>query len=239
MHHTSFIIEENERIYWFDAGENCSRLAFLDGFNMLSINSIFISHPHDDHVGGLFNLLCLIGQQKWRRSGEPIDGDVRVFVPIEKLWESMDALMELSGKSSATHIEFKPFVLTDGLVFENGDIKVSDLHNEHMGVPADGVWKSYSYLIEVAGKRIVYSGDIARLSELDALVGEGCDMLLCESGHQKVNEILAYAKEKNIPRLRFLHHGREIINGRAAAEALCEEYPWSAVVASDGMQEEI
>lgn len=239
MHHTSFIIEENERVYWFDAGENCSRLAFLGGINMLSVNSIFISHPHYDHMGGLFNLLCLIGQQKWRKSGDPIDGDVRVFIPTEKLWGYMDALLEMSGKSSATHIDFKPSVVTDGLVFENGDIRVSARHNEHMGVSDDGAWKSYSFLIEVAGKKVVYSGDVARLYELDELIGEGCDMLLCESGHQKVSEILEYAKEKKISRLRFLHHGREIINDRATAEALCEEYPWSAVIASDGMREEI
>ena len=239
MHHTSFLIEEKGRVYWFDAGENCSRLAYLQGVDMLSVNSIFISHPHYDHIGGLFNLLCLIGQQKWRKSGEPIDGDVRVFVPTDALWENMDSLLDMTGKSSATQIDFRPRALSDGLVFENEDIRVSARHNEHMGVPSDGAWRSYSYLIEVAGRKIVYSGDIARLSELDELIGKGCDMLLCESGHQKVAEILEYAKKKRIPRLRLLHHGREIINDRASAESLCEAYPQSAAVAYDGMQEEV
>ena len=93
--------------------------------------------------------------------------------------------------------------------------------------------------IEVAGKKIVYSGDIARLSELDALVDCGCDMLICESGHQKVAEILAYAEKKGIQRLRFIHHGREIINDRAAAEELAKQYPHSAIITYDGMTEEI
>ena len=239
MHHTSFIIEENGRVYWFDAGENCSRLAFLGGINMLTINSIFISHPHEDHTGGLFNLLTLIGQQKWRRQGDPIDGDVRVFVPIEKVWENMDALMEMSGKHSVTHIEFRPHTLSDGLMFENGDIKVSALHNEHMGIPEDGVWKSYSFLIEIAGKRVVYSGDIKRLDELDSLIGDGCDVLICESGHHKVADILAYAGDKGVKRLYFNHHGREIINNREAMTALAESYPYSATIAHDGLQIEI
>ena len=79
MHHTSFLIEEKGKTYWFDAGENCSRLAFLQGVDMLSVSSIFISHPHIDHIGGLLNLILLIRQQIWKKEGEPIDGEVKLL----------------------------------------------------------------------------------------------------------------------------------------------------------------
>ena len=239
MHHTSFLIEENGRVYWFDAGENCSRLAYLQGVDMLSVNSVFISHPHVDHTAGLVGLILLVRQQIWRRDGNPKDGHIKLFSPCDALWEHMRPLIDIMDSSLFSVLGVRAQTIKDGLVFENGDIRVSAYHNEHMKIPADGNWMSYSFAVEVAGKKIVYSGDIARLSELDELIGEGCDMLLCESGHQKVAEILEYAKVKKIPRLRFIHHGREIINDRASAERLCKAYPQSAVIAYDGMREEI
>lgn len=239
MHHVSFLIETKGKTYWFDAGENCSRLAFLQGVDMLSVSSIFISHPHIDHIGGLLSLLLLIRQQIWRKNGNPVDGDVKLFVPSDKLWENLHGLIDVTdpGLSSVMDIAAKTF--HDGLVFDNGDVQVTALHNEHLGIPENGSWSSYSFAIAVEGKRIVYSGDISRLSELDDLIDNGCDMLICESGHQKVAEILAYAQGKGIKRLRFIHHGREIINDRANAEALVKRYPHSAMITYDAMTEEI
>ena len=239
MHHTSFLIEEKGKTYWFDAGENCSRLAFLQGVDMLSVSSIFISHPHIDHIGGLLGLLLLIRQQIWRKGGNPIDGEVKLFAPLDALWENLHHLINVADSKLFSVMDVTSKTIKDGLVFDNGDIRVTALHNAHMGVPENGTWRSYSFGIEVAGKKIVYSGDIARLSELDALVDCGCDMLICESGHQKVAEILAYAEKKGIERLRFIHHGREIINDCAAAEALVKQYPHSAIITYDGMTEEI
>lgn len=239
MHHVAFTIEAKGRTYWFDAGENCSRLAFLQGVDMLSVSSVFISHPHIDHIGGLLSLLLLIRQQIWRKSAEPIDGEVKLFVPSDALWENLRGLINVADSALFSVINIPAKTYRDGLVFDNGDIRVTALHNEHLGIPEDGNWKSYSFAVEVAGKKIIYSGDIKRLSELDALVDSGCDMLICESGHQKVAEILAYAEEKGIERLRFIHHGREIINDRTKAQELAKNYPYSAAITYDGMTEEI
>lgn len=239
MHHVSFLIETKGRTYWFDAGENCSRLAFLQGVDMLSVSSIFISHPHIDHIGGLLSLLLLIRQQIWRKAGNPIDGDVKLFVPSDQLWENLRGLIDVTDEELSSVMDITAKTYTDGLVFDNGDIRVAASHNEHLGIPEDGNWSSYSFAIQVEGKKIVYSGDIKRLSELDDLIDRGCDMLICESGHQKVAEILAYAEEKGIRRLRFIHHGREIINDRASAEALVKSYPYSAIITYDAMTEEI
>lgn len=239
MHHVSFLIEEKGKTYWFDAGENCSRLAFLQGVDMLSVSGIFISHPHIDHIGGLLGLMLLIRQQIWRKDGNPIDGEVKLFSPQDALWENLRQLIHVTDPGLFSVMNIAAKTIKDGLVFDNGDIRISALHNAHLGIPQNGIWRSYSFAIEVAGKKIVYSGDIARLSELDMLVDSGCDMLICESGHQKVAEILAYAQNKGIRRLRFIHHGREIINDRNAAEALANKYPYSAVITYDGMTEEI
>ena len=72
-------------------------------------------------------------------------------------------------------------------------------------------YRSFSFVIDADGRRIVYTGDVASLEEMDALVADGCDVLLCETGHHKPIEICALAKTRGVGRVYFLHHGRYIM----------------------------
>ena len=56
-HHTSITLEHAGKLYWFEAGENCSYSAHLLGIDLATTEAIFISHTHMDHLGGLPNLL--------------------------------------------------------------------------------------------------------------------------------------------------------------------------------------
>ena len=239
MHHTSFIIEAGGNVYWFDAGENCSRTAFLKGVEMLDVHSVFISHPHLDHIGGIFNLLFNIQKMRYVKKQEQKNGKTNFFLPSSTLWQRICDVACDGVPAFFKSIKTSASVIKDGVIFENGDIKVSAIHNTHMGIPEDGEWKSYSFLIEVCGKKIVYSGDIGATSELDSLIGDGCDILICETGHHKVSDIIAYAEKSNVAHLIFNHHGREIIYDRAAAEELCKNAACKADIAYDGMEIEI
>ena len=55
--HASCVFEINGHQYWFDAGAGCSRTAALGGLPLTGVDTIFISHRHRDHTGGLPPLL--------------------------------------------------------------------------------------------------------------------------------------------------------------------------------------
>lgn len=80
-HHTALAFEINKRIYWFDAGENCSYTAHTMGVDLLSVSNIFISHTHMDHVGGLGNLLWNIRKISLMQRTFPYFGDITVHTP--------------------------------------------------------------------------------------------------------------------------------------------------------------
>ena len=132
--------------------------------------------------------------------------------------------------------------LQDGVIFEDRHLRVTACHNRHLKETGEDGWHSYSFLLETEGHRIVFSGDVAKPCELDGLIGDGVDVLIMETGHHKVIDVCRYASERGVKKLRFHHHGREIIEDRAGAEALvaqfAAEHGFSIRLCHDGMTEE-
>ena len=123
--------------------------------------------------------------------------------------------------------------IEDGLLFEDGSIRVTALHNDHLREADTGDWHSYSYLIEAEGRRIVFSGDVHYPHELDPLIADGCDLLIMETGHHKVADVCEFVKSRNIKRLIFNHHGREILFDPAAADERAKSIFPNASIAND------
>ena len=241
MHHTSVVLEINGMYYFLDAGECCSYSAHLAGIDLLNTRAIFLSHMHIDHTGGLANLFFCFSKLFWRTGRKMIcDNTVDIFAPDLALIDAIESVATNSVTDhSAMKFNLRKTETHDGVLFEDENVRVTACHNRHLGEDGENGWHSYSFLFEVDGKRIVCSGDVRTPSELDALIGDGCDLLLMETGHHKVADVCDYAAARNVRALRFYHHGREIIEGRQAAEALLSACPIDAKLAYDGLIEKI
>ena len=222
MHHNSFILEVNGVNYWFDAGENCAHYAFTSGVDVMNTKALFISHTHIDHTGGLANLLHAIRKLIVRENKSLINEKLKIFIPNKIILDSAITLVTNGRPNDFDIVEHNS--VQDGVVFEDENVKITAFHNRHLGEDGSSGWHSFSYLIEVENKKIVFSGDVKTSLELDALIGDGCDLLLHETGHHKVEKVLDYTVSKNVKKMRFIHHGREVINEPTKCEELCKEY---------------
>ena len=241
MHHASLIIEAGGLVYWFDAGENCAYRAYLSGVDLLKTRAIFLSHMHIDHVDGMPNLLfCIEKMICLKRGFVAKDNTVDIVAPDLDVLHAIKSVAcnNVSDHSSLRFLtrDTKTF---DGVVYEDENLRVTARHNTHLSEDGSSGWHAYSFLIETEGKRIVHSGDVGEIEELNPLIGDGCDLLIMETGHHKVEHVCEFAKAHHIQRLRFQHHGREIINDREGMEALVASYPFDYKIAYDGLKEEI
>lgn len=212
--HTALILEYQEKLFWFDAGESCGYTAHLLGLDLLQTEAVFVSHPHMDHIGGLPHLIWTLKKLE-SLSKVPLRTEIDLYFPDLNIWYGLEKMLFLKGRTLKNGLGFCINLVTDGVIYAKNDLMVSAVHNLHLGKPESKEnWQSFSFLIEAADKRIVYSGDFKAMRELEPLFVNEVDLLLVETGHHSVEEVCNYLVENQKPvgQLGFIHHGRAILN---------------------------
>jgi len=213
-HHCSLVMECGGVNYWFDAGENCAHSSHTTAqFNPRNTKVLFVSHPHIDHIGGLANLLFALDKNGYLYQKPLLNGEtvLDLFFPDMKVLSAIKTVYPLSDGSPYS-LRLREHELFDGEIYRDENVVVHAVHNSHLCEDGTNGWHSYSFSLEHMGLKVIYSGDVGTPGDLDRLISSGCDMLIMESGHHKVEDVCEYAKRMHVKALRLTHHGRQILS---------------------------
>ena len=253
--------------YLLDCGESCGARVRQYGIDPLSVRTVFISHMHHDHVAGLFGFLSSVWMACRRESEIPpgvFEWASRSYLPDSALPESLKVIVPQEGVrpletflpavylgKELWHFDFGVESIDPGLFYQDDHIQVWAHPNGHLssqptykGLPKAYpglVLESYSFSIEVEGKRLVYSGDLAALGEdgVDEFrpVAWGADLLVAEVAHVPPEyhlDMLAATDAKRVL-LVHLHGGLE----KRVIAHLAEHPDERFVVARNGVRIEM
>ena len=213
-YHSSILLEEGGHRWLLDAGEPCSHRLKALGVPLGSIDALFISHGHSDHLSGLPMLI----QGAWlegRSRPLPLYLPAELVTPVRTWLEAVYLPEKLVGFA----IEYHAWEEMDGqpVALDGGRLQVMVNPTTHL----DGLralidarawdrFRAYSMAFEWrGGKRLVYSADLGRPEDMAAILTPPCDLLVCEMSHFTPKELFTYLQDKPVRRLVLTHLAEE------------------------------
>jgi len=157
-HNSSIALLTNKHSYLLDCGEPTAALLFQAGIDPLSVKSIFITHLHPDHIGGLAQLLFSIYLAKrnpkkkfkpwsitykddWYRSairfpkyalGESSSSQVNLYIPSEGISGILQYLNTVYLPPEILPYNLNTLPIKQGKFYQDDNISAFAIANKHL-----------------------------------------------------------------------------------------------------------
>ena len=161
----SILVEAGDERLLFDTGRGTAIRLSQMNVNLSSVNNIFFTHLHSDHIVGFPDVL-MTGWVYQREKTLNIFGPsgTKNFVDNIKDAFNEDIKIRLKKPEELKMSGLKTYVkeISDGLVYKSKNIEVHAIDVDHGG----GVEHAYGYKINYKDKSVVISGDTNYSEEL-------------------------------------------------------------------------
>jgi ribonuclease BN (tRNA processing enzyme) len=229
-------LETEKGKYLFDAGEGVSFSVLRNEIDFNQINSIFITHSHIDHLGGLF---LLIQMMHLARRRTPLN----VYLPGEAQ-EGVENFLRTSylfKEKLSLGLNLQP--IKPGLVFRDEEIGVNAYLNRHLSGNEEVIrefnfpnqMQSFCFVINLDEKKIVYSGDIQSSDDLAHILFDA-DLLITECMHPRLEKLLSLMTESKVKSAVFTHIPPELEGKEKIIFEKAREFDFdNLLIAHDGL----
>jgi len=206
--HSAYLYRLGTATLLVDCGEPVSRSFKATGLSYETIDRIFLSHLHSDHVGGLFMLLQGFWLEQRRQQltihlpGDAIQPIANMLKAAYLFAEVLPFPLRFEALAAAQPISFAHVQVTPYRTTHLDSLK------KHFQSRYPGEYAAYCFQIVAGQRRIAHSADIGTPEDLDPLLEQPVDLLVCELAHFEPEELFAYLKNKKIGQILFTHLSR-------------------------------
>jgi ribonuclease Z len=197
------VVVAGDQLLVFDTGPGSTRQLLLTGLDLSSINALFLTHYHSDHISDLGELML----QHWTGAGaveplhiygppgveEVVAGFVAAYQPDRgyRIAHHGPEVMPPSGFGAVAHtFDLGSDLMSSEVVYEAGDLQVIAFNVDHPPVvPAVGFRVNYKDRSAVITGDTIYS---------DSLIHHamGADLMVSDSLNHKMSQMLSEAGEE-------------------------------------------
>jgi ribonuclease BN (tRNA processing enzyme) len=206
--HASFLYRFGQTTILVDCGESVDRSYKASGLSYDTIDAIFLSHLHSDHVGGFFMFM----QGMWlERRRKPL----KVYLPAKAIKALRQMLNTVFLFDEALPFRLHLLALEHEKPVRIGNVRVTPFYTTHLdrtraqfGRKYRCDFSAYCFLIEKNGVRIGHSADLGQPKDLGPLLAKPLDLLICELAHFTADEVFSYLENRSIKQIAFVHIAR-------------------------------
>ena len=235
--HASFLYRFGQTHLLVDCGDGMSGTFKATGVSYDSVDAVFLSHMHSDHVGG-FSMFVQALWLKRRRRPLPVFAAPRALAALQAWLAATLLPPELIG----FEIVWTP--LAPAGRFSVGEVTVTAHLTTHLEslrrsfetrYPTTS-FEAFSFTLESGGHRAAHTADIGAVDDVKQLLSPRPDLLVCELSHVELEPLCELLRTRPPGRVVFVHVAREHLEASERTSHWLEERlgPMPFSLARDG-----
>ena len=218
-YNASLLLEVAGAGYLLDCGSPALASLVRCGFDFNALRGVFLSHMHLDHSCDLPNVMKHLVKRKI---------PAHAYLPDPSAAGPVDAFLRL-GYPVPPDAALEYHTIRAGRFFADENVAMTAVPTDH----GRGSFPSFAFLIEAAGKKVLYTGDLAAdLEDFPAGAAEESDLVICELTHARPEVMERKLRSLALRRVVFTHIGPRY--EKAGVLTLPQGLPFAVSAASDG-----